>query len=64
VPPITTAILLVFVFVVDADTAVDASIVPVATGKVSVPEPATSGAVTEIKPLVSPENPMLAILFS
>jgi hypothetical protein len=38
--------------------------VSVPVGSVSVPEPATSGAVTEIKPLVSPENPMLAILFS
>jgi hypothetical protein len=54
VPLITTAILLVFVFVVDADTAVDASIVPVATGKVSVPDPATSGALIVMAPLVFP----------
>jgi hypothetical protein len=64
VPPITTAILLVFVFVVDADTAVDASIVPVATGKVSVPDPAADGAAIEMAPETSPATEILDILFS
>ena len=53
-PLITTAILFVFVFVVDADTAVDASIVPVATGRVSVPDPAADGALIVMLPDVSP----------
>jgi hypothetical protein len=64
VPLITTAILFVFVFVVDADTAVDASIVPVATGRVSVPEPATNGAAIVIVPDVSPATTIELILFS
>jgi hypothetical protein len=32
--------------------------VSVPVGSVKTPDPATSGAVTEIKPLVSPENPI------
>ena len=62
-PLITTAILFVFVFVVDADTAVDASIVPVATGSVSVPDPAADGAAMEMAPETSPATEIELMLF-
>jgi len=55
VPPILIAILLVTVFVVDADTAVETSALPVTAGSVIVFEPAVAGAATVIVPLVSPE---------
>jgi hypothetical protein len=54
VPPILTAILLVTVFVVDADTAVEAKALPETAGKVMVVVPAIAGAAKVKDPLVSP----------
>jgi hypothetical protein len=54
VPPILTAILLVTVFVVDADTAVEANAFPETVGKVIVGVPAIAGAAKVSVPLVSP----------
>jgi hypothetical protein len=54
VPPITTGILFVTVFVVDADAAAEESIVPVAEGKVKTVEPAADGACRVTVPLTSP----------
>jgi hypothetical protein len=50
-----TAILLVTVFVVDADTAVEARALPETAGKVTVAVPATAGAAKVKVPLVPPE---------
>lgn len=50
----TMAILLVTVFVVEDETAVDAKTFPVAAGKVKTLEPETVGAEIVIVPLVSP----------
>jgi hypothetical protein len=55
VPPILTAILFVTVFVVDADTAVEAKALPETVGKVIVGVPAIEGAANVKVPLVSPE---------
>jgi hypothetical protein len=55
VPPILTAILLVTVFVVDEDTAVEAKALPETVGKVMVGVPAVAGAAKVKVPLVSPE---------
>jgi hypothetical protein len=55
VPPILTAILFVTVFVVDADTAVEAKAFPETVGKVIVGVPAIAGAAKVKVPLVSPE---------
>jgi hypothetical protein len=49
-----TAILLVTVFVVDADTAVEASALPETVGKVIVGAPAIAGAAKVKVPLVAP----------
>jgi hypothetical protein len=49
-----TAILLVTVFVVDADTAVEAKAFPETAGKVIVVVPAIAGAAKVKDPLVSP----------
>jgi hypothetical protein len=49
-----TAILLVTVFVVDAETAVEASALPETVGKVIVGVPAIAGAAKVSVPLVSP----------
>jgi hypothetical protein len=54
VPPIFTAILFVTVFVVEADTAVEASALPETVGKVIVGVPAMAGAAKVSVPLVSP----------
>jgi hypothetical protein len=54
VPPIFTAILFVTVFVVEADTAVEASALPETVGKVIVGVPAIAGAAKVNVPLVSP----------
>lgn len=48
------AILLVTVFVLEDETAVDAKIFPVAAGNVNTVEPDTAGACKVIVPLVSP----------
>jgi hypothetical protein len=50
-----TAILFVTVFVVDADTAVEAKALPETVGKVIVGVPAIDGAAKVKVPLVSPE---------
>jgi len=55
VPPILIATLLVTVFVVDADTAVEAKALPETVGKVIVGVPAIEGAAKVKVPLVSPE---------
>ena len=49
-----TAILLVTVFVVEAETAVEASALPETVGKVIVGVPAIAGAARVTVPLVSP----------
>jgi hypothetical protein len=49
------AILLVTVFVVEADTAVEASALPETVGKVIVGVPATAGAAKVKVPLALPE---------
>jgi hypothetical protein len=54
VPPIFTAILFVTVFVVEADTAVEAKALPETVGKVIVGVPAIAGAAKVNVPLVSP----------
>ena len=58
------ATLLVTVFVVELDTAVDASKLPVAAGNVSVLVPATAEACNVIAPDVSPEITIELILLS
>jgi hypothetical protein len=50
-----TAILFVTVFVVEADTAVEAKALPETVGKVIVGVPAIAGAAKVNVPLVSPE---------
>jgi hypothetical protein len=51
---ILTAILLVTVFVVELDTAVETNMSPVDAGSVTTLDPATSGVVIEIDPDVLP----------